>query len=108
MAFSPYNLTLAVVWTIFRIGEGLIQIYNKKDYWKLLNLAKQYSNAFGAEKNVLTDLGHNILKTKNSIFTCAQILFSIDTLAYSTLFVITDLFQKLLDCLGLLPAPSTA
>jgi hypothetical protein len=40
IAFSPYNLLLAVVWTIFRIGEGLIQIYNKKDYWGLLNMAR--------------------------------------------------------------------
>ncbi len=30
IAFSPYNILLAFVWTIFRIGEGLIQIYNKK------------------------------------------------------------------------------
>jgi hypothetical protein len=29
IAFSPYNIIVAVVWTIFRIGEGLIQIYNK-------------------------------------------------------------------------------
>ena len=30
IAFSPYNILLAVVWIIFRIGEGSIQIYNKK------------------------------------------------------------------------------
>ena len=86
-AFSPYNLILAVVWTIFRIGEGLIQIYNKKNYWGLLNIARQYSGTSGAEKNALIDLGRNILKTKNSSFAFAQILFSIGTLAYSILFV---------------------
>jgi hypothetical protein len=26
LVFSPYNLILGVVWTIFRIGEGLILI----------------------------------------------------------------------------------
>jgi hypothetical protein len=87
IAFSPYNLILAVVWTIFRIGEGLIQIYNKKNYWGLLNIARQYSGTSGAEKNALSDSGRSILKTKNSTFTFAQILFSIGTLAYSILFV---------------------
>ena len=30
IAFSPYNMMLAVVWTISRTGEGVIQIYNQK------------------------------------------------------------------------------
>jgi hypothetical protein len=87
ITFSPNNLILAVVWTISRIGEGLIQIFNKKSYWCLLTLARQYSGAGGAEKKALIDLGNSILKTKNSIFKLAQILFSIGTLAYSILFV---------------------
>lgn len=87
IAFNPYNIMLAVVWVIVRVGEGLIQIYNKKDYWGLLNIAGKYSGTIGAEKNALIDLGRSILKTKNSIFTFAQILFSIGTLAYSILFV---------------------
>ena len=86
IVFSPYNLILGVLWTIFRIGEGLIQIYNKKNYWGLLITAKKYSGTSGAEKNELIDIGHRILKTKNSSFTFAQILFSIGTLAYSILF----------------------
>ncbi len=87
IAFSQYNIILAIVWTIFRIGEALIQIYNKKNYWGLLNIAGQYSNSTGDKKDALIDLGRSILKTKNSNFTFAQILFSIGTLAYSILFV---------------------
>ncbi len=86
IAFSPYNVILGIVWAIFRIGEGLIQIYNKKNFWGLLNIAKQYSSTSGAEKNASIDSGRSILKTKNSSFTFAQILFSIGTLAYSILF----------------------
>ena len=40
VAFGRYNLILGVVWTTCRIGEGLIQIYNKKSYWGLLSLAR--------------------------------------------------------------------
>ncbi len=85
--YNPYNIILGIVFITFRIGEGLIQIYNKKNYWGLLNIARQYSDTIDAEKNALIDLGRSILKTKNYSFTFAQILFSIGTLAYSILFV---------------------
>ena len=101
IAFSPYNIILAVVWTIFRIGEGLIQIYNKKDYWGLLNLARQYSGTIGAEKNALIELGRSVLKTKNSSFTFAQILFSIGTLAYSILFVTYGVVPAIIGWFGI-------
>jgi len=101
IAFNPYNLILAVVWTIFRIGEGLIQIYYKKNYWGLLNIARQYSGASGAEKNALSDLGRNILQTKNSSFTFAQILFSIGTLAYSILFVTSGVVPAIIGWFGI-------
>jgi len=87
IVFSPHNLILGVVWTIFRIGEGLILFYNEKNYWGLLNITRQYSVTSGAEKKSLSDLARNILQTKNSRWTFAQILFSIGTLAYLTLFV---------------------
>jgi len=101
IAFSPYNIILGIIWTIFRIGEGLIQIYNKKNYWGLLNIARQYSGASGAEKNALIDLGRSILKTKNSTFTFAQILFSIGTLAYSIMFVTYGVVPAIIGWFGI-------
>lgn len=87
IAFSPLELLLGVVWVIARGTEGLIQIYRKRDYWGLLNIAGQYSGASGAERDALVDSALAILKSKNSTFSFAQILFSIGTLAYSILFV---------------------
>jgi hypothetical protein len=101
LAFSPYNLMLAVVWVIFRAGEGLIQIYNKKDYWALVNIARQYSGSVGAEKNSLVNLGRRILKTKNVVFTFAQVLFSIGTLAYSILFATSAVIPELVGWFGI-------
>ena len=102
IAFSPYNLILALVWTISRITEGSIQIYNKKSYWGLLNIAKQYSATSGAKKKSLSDLGRSILKTKNSSFTFAQILFSIGTIAYSILFVTSGVVPAIIGWFGLI------
>ncbi len=90
IAFNPYNLILAVVWTISRITEGLIDFYNEKNYWELLNIARQYSSSSGAEKKSLSELGRSILKTKNSVLAFAQILFSIGTLSYSILFATSE------------------
>ena len=104
IAFNSYNIILAVVWTISRITEGAIQIYSKKIYWGLLNLAKQYSGSSGAEKKALIDLGRDILKTKNSVFSFAQILFSIGTLVYCMLFVIYGVVPLIIGWFGFVSA----
>jgi hypothetical protein len=101
VAFSPYNIILAVIWAISRTGEGLIQIYNKKSYWGLLNIARQYLGASSSEKNALSDLGRSILKTKNTVFTFAQILFSIGTLTYSILFATYGVLPEIIGWFGI-------
>jgi hypothetical protein len=101
IAFSSYNLIIGVVWAIARTGEGLIQIYNKNDNWALLNVARQYANTSGVEKTKLINIGRNILRTKNTVFTFAQVLFSIGTLAYSTLFAIYGVIPELIGWLGI-------
>jgi len=101
IAFSPYNIILGIVWCIFRIGEALIQIYDKKNYWGLLNIAMQYSDTSGADKNMIIDLGRSISKTKSSRFSIAQILFSIGTFAYSILFVTYGVVPAIIGWFGI-------
>ena len=101
LAFNSYSLILAVVWTLSRITEGLIQIYYKKNYWELVNLSKQYSKANEIEKKKLSDLTSKILKTKNFVFTFAQILFSIGTLSYSILFVLSRVVPEFIGWFGI-------
>ena len=101
LAFSPYNMLLAVVWTISRITEGLIVFYNEKNYWGLRNIARQYSVASGAEKKSLSDLGRSILKTKNFRLAFAQIFFTIGTLSYSILFVTSGVVPESIGWFGI-------
>ena len=101
IAFNSYHLLLGIVWTTFRTGEALIQIYNKKTYWGLLHIARQYSGSNVTEKKALSDLGHTILISKNSNFTFAQIFFSIGTLAYSILFVTYDVVPATIGWFGI-------
>jgi hypothetical protein len=101
-AFNVYNLILAVVWTISRSIEGLIQIYNKKSYWGLFNIAKKYTTTNDAEKKSLDDMRLSILKSKMSNFLFAQIFFSFGTLAYSTLFVVYEVIPVLIGWFGII------
>lgn len=101
MVFSPDNMILAVIWTIARSAEAMIQIYNKTNYWKLLNLAGQYSVASDVGKKRLIESGRIILQSKNSNFAFAQILFSIGTWAYSILFIIYEVVPALIGWFGL-------
>ena len=101
IAFNSSNLILAVVWTISRSGEGLIQICNKRNYRGLLKIARQYAGADGAEKSVLDELRLGILKSKRSNFAFAQILFSIGTLAYSILFVTYGVVPAIIGWFGI-------
>jgi hypothetical protein len=101
LAFYSYSILLAVVWTVFRVTEGFIQIYNKRSYWNLVNISKQYAEANRTEKKSLSDLTYKILKTKNSVFTFAQILFSVGTLSYSILFVTSGVVPELVGWFGI-------
>jgi hypothetical protein len=100
-AFNNYNLILAVLWTISRSIESLVQIYNKKSYWRLLNFAKKYSAASGAEKKSLDIARLSILKSKMSNFKFAQIFFSIGTLSYSILFVVYGIIPAIIGWFGI-------
>ena len=101
IAFSSYSLILGIIWITFRTGEGLIQIYFKKNYWSILKLAKQYPSTSDADKNSLIDKGRSILKTKSSSFSFAQILFSIGTLSYSILFITSGVVPTIFGWFGI-------
>jgi len=102
IAFSFHNIIFGIVWAISRIGEALIQIYDKKSYWGLLDLAIKYPDTSGAKRDTLIDLGRSILNTKESRFTFAQILFSIGTLAYSILFVTYGVVPAIIGWFGII------
>ncbi|MFW9789216.1 MAG: DUF4386 domain-containing protein [Candidatus Thorarchaeota archaeon] len=101
IAFNQYNLLLGVIWVCARSIEGLIQIYRKRDYWDLLNIANLYSGAHSGEKDALNDSALAILKSKNSAFSISQILFSIGTLAYSIMFVISGVIPEIIGWFGI-------
>jgi len=102
IVFSPYNLILGIAWTTFRLGEGLILIYNETNYWRLLNIAKQYSVTSGAENNSLSDLALTILKTKDYRFKFTQFLWALGTLALSIVLVTSGVVPLFIGWIGII------
>lgn len=101
IAFSPYNLILGILWLISRSLEALIQINNKRTFLGLTDIATQYSSSMGAEREELREQALSMLKTKNSTFNIAQLLFSIGTLAYSIVFVLYEVIPLILGWFGI-------
>jgi len=101
IAFSPYNMILGIIWCISRIIEALIQIYDKKNYWGLLDIAIKYSGKNDAEKEHLIDSSRRIFKTKEFRFAIAQLFFSIGTFMYSILFVIYNIVPLIIGWFGI-------
>ena len=97
----PYNIILGIFLLICRMGEGLILIYNDKNYGGLLNIARKYSSTSGAEKTSLSDLARTITKTKSSRFAFALIFWSIGTLAFSIVLVTYGLVHPFIGWLGI-------
>ena len=92
---------LGFVWLIFRTGEGLIQFINEPNYWKLINIARQYSGASGAEKGSLSDLARSIFKIKDYRFKFAMMCWSIGTLAFSIVLITSGVVPELIGWLGI-------
>jgi hypothetical protein len=99
---SPYSILPGIVCIIFRVGEGSIQVYIEKDYWRLLNIAGRYSVASGVEKDSLMDSYRNILKIKSYRFAFAMIGWSIGTLAFSIVLVFYGLALPFIGWIGII------
>jgi hypothetical protein len=101
LAFGSYSIILGLIWLLARSIEGVLQINNKRTFIGLADIAAQYSSSSETEKEDLENKTLSLLKSKNSIFTVAQLLFSIGTFAYSLVFVMYAIIPILIGWLGI-------
>jgi len=102
LAFGSYSLILGVIWLLARSVEGLLQINNKRTFIGLADVAAQYSISSETEKEGLENKALTLLKSKNSTFIVAQLLFSIGTFAYSLVFVMYTVIPILIGWFGII------
>jgi len=107
LAFSSHNRQLAMVGSVFRIGEGLVLIYNEVSVLRLLDLAKDYALSDGNRES-LRVLGDQILQTKVARFQLGLLLLGIGALAYCIMFVQSGAVPSMIAWLGLAAGTVTA
>lgn len=95
-AYRPESLILAAIWAISRSTESLMQIYNKRKYWRLGVLSQLELS----EKNIHE--ATTIFESKDDNFFQAQIFFSLGTLSYCILFVISGLVPAVIAWFGII------
>ena len=102
ITFSPFNLALGIILLIFRMGEGLIQFINEPNYWRLINIARNYSLTKDTEKTSLSNLAKTIFKTKDTRFKIAMVCWSIGTLAFSIVLITSAVVPEIIGWLGII------
>ena len=100
MAFSSYNRQLALIGSVFRLGEALAMIYGEVTVLRLIDLAREYVLA-DSNNESLRLLGDQILRTKNTGVDLGLLLLSIGAIAYCVLFVQSGAVPSRIAWLGL-------
>jgi len=100
LAFSSNGRSLALIGSAFRIGEGLLLLYNEVNVLKLINLAKEYALT-ESNKESLRLLGDQILQTKNTTFLLGLLLLGFGAIAYCLMFLQSGVIPSMIAWLGL-------
>jgi hypothetical protein len=86
LAFSSYNRQLALIGSVFRLGEAVVMFYGEFGIFRLLELSKEYV-LISSNKEALSVIGDKILQTKNSRVDIGLLFLSIGAIAYCFLFI---------------------
>jgi hypothetical protein len=100
ISFSKFNRLLALVGSVFRLGEALAMIYGEITVLKLIDIAKEFALA-GSNKVSLRILGDQILQKKNIGVDLGLLLLSLGAIAYCVLFIQNGAVPSMFGWLGL-------
>ena len=100
VAFSPFNKPLALIGSVFRLGEALAMIYGEVIVLRLVDLAREYALA-DSNTESLRLVGDQILRAKNTGVDVGLLLLSIGAIAYCISFVQSGAVPSMIAWLGL-------
>jgi hypothetical protein len=99
LAFSSYNRQLALIGSVFRLGEAIVMIYNEVSVLSLLDLAKEYVLT-DSNKESLRSLGDQILQRKGTGMDLGLLMLSLGALAYCISFLQSGAVPSMIARLG--------
>ncbi|UCF29536.1 MAG: DUF4386 domain-containing protein [Chloroflexota bacterium] len=87
IAFSPYNQTLALLGTLFRVAEGTIIALTEVSNLVLLDVSQRSSSASGAQAVALESMGRTVISMGDWGYKIGLAFLVIGSLMYAILFV---------------------
>ena len=89
LTFSPFNQSLALLGTLWRVGEGTIIAFSELFNIVLLSVSRKFISVEGAEASTLEMMGRTIITAENGGYTIGLTFFALGSLMYAILFVST-------------------
>lgn len=87
LAFSPYNKSLALLGTLWRVAEGTIMALNEINYIMLLAVAQKFVSTVGAETSALETIGRTLIQAEDWGLKIGFAFLALGHLVYAILFV---------------------
>lgn len=100
LAFSPYNKSLALVGTLWRVAEGTIIAFNEINNIMLLAVAQKFISATNAETGVLETIGRTLIQTEGWGLKIGLAFLAFGHLLYAILFVTSGAVPSALGWFG--------
>ncbi|MFX0145209.1 MAG: DUF4386 domain-containing protein, partial [Candidatus Hodarchaeota archaeon] len=102
LAFSPYNKSLALLRTLWRVAEGTIMALNEINYLMLLAVAQKFISVTGAETGMLETVGRTLIQAKDWGLKIGLAFLALGHLLYAILFVSSGAVPLALGWFGIL------
>jgi len=87
IAFSPYNRSLALIGTLWRVAEGTILALTEVNKLVLLDLSQKSASATGAQSVALQSMGRMLISMEQWGFKIGLAFLVLGSLMYAILFV---------------------
>ena len=102
IAFSPYNQTLALLGTLFRVAEGTIIALSETSSLVLLDVSHRSVSAADAQVEALESMGRTVISMGDWGYKIGLVFLVIGSLMYAILFVTTGTVPVALGWFGVL------
>ena len=87
IAFSPYNRSLALIGTLWRVAEGTILALNEGNKLVILDLSQKSASATGAQAVALESMGRMLISMDQWGFKIGLAFLVLGSLMYAIVFV---------------------
>jgi len=102
IAFSPFNRSLALLGTMWRVAEGTILAFNEVNNLVLLDVSQKSASATGNQSVVLESIGRVLISTEGWGLKIGLVFLVAGSLVYAILFVTSGAIPLALGWFGVI------